>query len=112
MGRSLIVVALLLTGCANVGETLGGLFTLSPSARPVARGVDGGVARMTITLCPQNREALVAAQSLLRQVLQSPAETVLANSGGTAEIDVNACPWATAPTPPDAAPVTATRRTR
>jgi len=114
MGRSRFLIfaaLLLLTGCADVGETLGGLFTLSPSARPVARGVDGGVARMIVILCPQSREALIAAQSLLSEVLQSPAETVLANAGGTAEVTVNACPWATTPSP-DTAPVTAPRRTR
>lgn len=102
MWRSLALVALL-TGCANLGETLGGLYTLSPAARPVARGVDGGVARMVITLCPQTKESLVAAQALLSEVLQSPVETVLANSGGTAEIDVNACPWASAAQSQDAA---------
>jgi hypothetical protein len=110
MWRSLVLVALL-TGCANLGETLGGLYTLSPAARPVARGIDGGVARMVLTLCPQSKESLIAAQALLSQVLQSPVETVLANSGGTAEIDVNACPWATV-TPAEPAPVSTTRRAR
>jgi len=105
-----LALCALLTGCANIGETVGGLFTLNPSARPVARGVDGGVARMVITLCPQSKESLTAAQALLSQVLQSPAETVLANAGGTAEIDVNACPWAAITQDQPANP--ATRRAR
>ena len=79
----------LLTGCSGVNDLLDQ--AADAGTTPVLRASGGGQARLTLVTCNRNNEGGQAIIDLVNYLLSQPT-LVIARSGGSATLVINACP--------------------
>ena len=89
MRQLCFVLILLCSGCAGFNDLLDR--AADSGTTPVVRGSGGGQARLTLITCPRSAEGAQAIIDLVNYLLQQPT-LVIARSGGSAVLVINACP--------------------
>lgn len=85
---ALVSLAALLTGCSGINDLLDQ--AADSGTTPVLRASGGGQARLTLISCNRTNEGGQAVVDLINYLLNQPT-LVIARSGGSATLVINAC---------------------